>query len=91
MLWEEGKLRLDDELSEFIPAFSAQRVFLDADTPAIEHTRLRTTEITVEHLLTHTSGLGNRNSEIYRNEGVRSRSISLEQMVDAAARVPSRR
>ena len=88
MLWEEGKLRLDDGLSEFIPAFSAQRVFLDADTPAIEHTRRRTTEITVEHLLTHTSGLGNRNSEIYRNEGVRSRSISLEQMVDAAARVP---
>tara|TARA_B100001123_G_scaffold450457_1_gene621295 strand:+ start:664 stop:1905 length:1242 start_codon:yes stop_codon:yes gene_type:complete len=88
ILWEEGKLRLDDALSEFIPAFSAQRVFLDADNPVMEETRPRTNEVTIEHLLTHTSGLGSRNSDIYRSEGVRSRSISLQQMVDNAAGVP---
>ena len=54
----------------------------------MEDTRPRTNEITIEHLLTHTSGLGNRNSAVYRSEGVRSRSISLEQMVDNSARVP---
>ena len=88
MLWEEGKLRLDAALSDFIPAFSTQQVFLDADNPVMEDTRPRTNEITIEHLLTHTSGLGNRNSAVYRSEGVRSRSISLEQMVDNSARVP---
>ena len=88
MLWEEGKLRLDDALSKFIPAFSSQPVFLDADNPSMEHTRSRKSEITIEHLLTHTSGLGNRNSNIYKTEGVRSRSISLKQMADNAAHVP---
>ena len=88
MLSEEGKLRLDDAPSELIPAFSTQRIFLDTDNPVMEHTRSREGEITIQHLLTHTSGLRNRNSDIYRTEGVRSRFISLKQMVDNAARVP---
>ena len=88
ILWEEGKLALDDPVSKYLPQFSQQRVFVDAGDPDMQQTRERRGDITIEHLLTHTSGLGSRGSAIYRAEGVRLRSITIEQMVDNAARVP---
>ena len=88
ILWEEGRFALDDPISKYLPQFENQRVFLDASEPDMAQTRPRKGEIAVEHLLLHTSGLGSRSSEIYRGEGVRLRSISLEQMVDNAAHVP---
>lgn len=59
MLWEEGKFRLDDPISKFIPEFKNPRVldrFRYADTSYT--TRPAAREITIRHLLTHTSGLG---------------------------------
>ena len=88
ILWEEDRFELDDPVSMYLPQFASQRVFADAGSPSMDATRPRATEMTVEHLLLHTSGLGSRSSEIYREQGVRSRSITLEQMVDNAARVP---
>lgn len=88
ILLEEEKFDLHDPISKYLPEFSDQRVFVDSDTPSMDATRARRGEITVEHLLLHTSGLGSRSSSIYRAENVRSRSISLEQMVANAARVP---
>ena len=88
MLWEEGKFALDDPISTYLPQFAGQRVFTDSSNPDMRSTRPRSGDITVEHLLTHTSGLGSRGSDIYRAEQVRLRSISLEQMIDNAARVP---
>ena len=88
ILWEEGKLALDDPISRYPPQFAEQQVFVDASEPDIRKTRARRGDITVEHLLTHTSGLGSRGSQIYRAEDVRLRSITVEQMVDTAARVP---
>ena len=88
ILWEEGTFKLDDPVSKYLPQFANQRVFADAGTPNMAATRARTHEMTVEHLLLHTSGLGSRSSSIYRAEGVRLRSITLAQMVDNAARVP---
>ncbi len=84
ILWEEGTFGLDDPISRYLPQFEAQRVFVDADDPRMDRTRQRTGEITVEHLLLHTSGLGSRGSSIYRAEKVRLRSIAVEQMVDNA-------
>lgn len=59
MLWEEGKFQLDDPISKYIPEFKNQTVlknfkFLDS-TYTTEPVR---SEITIRHLLTHTSGLG---------------------------------
>jgi CubicO group peptidase (beta-lactamase class C family) len=50
--------------------------------------RERNGDITVAQLLTHTSGLGSRNSRLYRENNVRDRNITLDQMVSNAARVP---
>ena len=88
ILWEENRFELDDPVSMYLPEFADQRVFLDASNPDMTATRPRRTEMTVEHLLLHTSGLGSRSSAIYRAEQVRLRSISLRQMVSNAARVP---
>ncbi len=88
MLWEEGKFQLDDPIAQYLPPFANQRVFIDASNPDLTQTRPRRHDITVRHLLTHTSGLGSRSSPIYRAEQVRLRSISLTQMVENAARVP---
>ncbi len=88
ILWEEDRFELDDPVSLYLPEFANQRVFMDASSPDVAATRERRTEMTVEHLLLHTSGLGSRGSAIYRAEQVRLRSISLPQMVGNAARVP---
>ena len=88
ILWEEDRFELDDPVSMYLPEFADQRVFVDASNPDMTATRPRRTEMTVEHLLLHTSGLGSRSSSIYRAEQVRLRSITLSQMVSNAARVP---
>ncbi len=88
ILWEEGAFRLDDPVSRYLPQFADQRVFADARSPDMDQTQSRRSEITVEHLFLHTSGMGSRSSSIYRAEGVRSRSITVEEMVDNAARTP---
>ncbi|MCC5937036.1 MAG: beta-lactamase family protein [Lunatimonas sp.] len=59
MLWEEGKIRLDDPISKYIPEFKNPQVlqnFRYADTSFTARPAIR--EITIRHLLTHTSGLG---------------------------------
>ena len=88
ILWEEDRFELDDPVSLYLPEIADQPVFADASDPDMTATRPRRTEMTVEHLLLHTSGLGSRSSSIYRAEQVRLRSITLPQMVNNAARVP---
>lgn len=59
MLWEEGKFQLDDPISKYIPEFKnpqVLRTFRYSDTTYT--TRPADREITIRHLLTHTSGLG---------------------------------
>jgi CubicO group peptidase (beta-lactamase class C family) len=88
ILYEEGKLQLDDPISKYLPEFASQRVFVDASAPDMNQTRERKGDITVADLMRHTSGLGSRSSAIYVAEQVRLRSITLEQMSKNAARVP---
>jgi CubicO group peptidase (beta-lactamase class C family) len=59
MLMEEGELALDDPIGRYLPELAAKEVFedFDFDTKAYT-TRPARGEITVRHLLTHTSGLG---------------------------------
>jgi CubicO group peptidase (beta-lactamase class C family) len=61
VLVDDGKIRLDDPLSKFLPEFRDPRVLVDpnggGDPPA---TRPAGRQITIHHLLTHTSGLSYR-------------------------------
>ncbi len=57
MLFEEGKIALDDPVVKYIPDFAQSKVATN------EGTRPARNEITIRHLLTHTSGLGYNNAE----------------------------
>lgn len=57
MLVEEGKLRLNDPIGQWIPELAKPRVLLDPAGP-LEQSRPATQPITVHHLFTHASGLG---------------------------------
>lgn len=87
-LFEEGKFQLDDPIKMYLPEFESQRVLLDSSSTDISQTKARTGDITVANLLTHTSGLGSRSSALYRENNVRDKNITLDQMVSNAARVP---
>ena len=86
--YEQGKFDFDDPVQLYLPEFADQRVLLDSDSTDITQTTARTTDMTIAHLLTHTSGLGSRSSQLYRENNVRDKSISLDQMTSNAARIP---
>ena len=77
MLWEQGLFRLDDPISKYIPEFSHSKVldtvYPDGSLQTIPALR----EITIRHLLTHTSGIGygiidgdSRMQKIYHDAGI---------------------
>ncbi len=86
--YEQGKFDFDDPISMYLPEFAGQRVLPDPGSTDITQTRERVGDITVAHLLTHTSGLGSRGSALYRENNVRDKSISLDEMTSNAARIP---
>ncbi len=55
MLFEEGKINLDDPVSRFIPQFAHTTVATSSDTGRVISRAKR--EITIHDLLTHTSGI----------------------------------
>jgi CubicO group peptidase (beta-lactamase class C family) len=84
MLVEEGKLRLNDPASKYLPEFRKVMV-QEGGTGA---PRPPSREITVQDLLLHTSGLSHRTSELYRQLRVRSRAQALPQFVTNITRAP---
>ncbi|HJU43604.1 MAG TPA: serine hydrolase domain-containing protein [Vicinamibacterales bacterium] len=83
MLVEEGKLRLADSASTYLPEFKNVRV-----QQAGEAARPPAREITIQDLLLHTSGLSHRTSQLYRESRVRSRSDSLPQFITRITSAP---
>ncbi|MDA1372131.1 MAG: serine hydrolase [Proteobacteria bacterium] len=88
ILYEQGKFQFDDPVKMYLPEFSEQKVLIDAGSTDLNQTRDRMGDMTIAHLLTHTSGLGSRSSRLYQENNVRDRNISLDQMVKNAASVP---
>ena len=59
MLYEQGKLRLDDPVGTYLPAYKGREVLATFnEQDATYTTRPASREMTIRHLLTHTSGLG---------------------------------
>ena len=90
-LYEQGRFQFDDPIKMYLPEFEDQQVLVDPDDDGSNGgwaVRDRNGDITVAHLLTHTSGLGSRSSRLYRENNVRDRNITLDQMVSNAASVP---
>jgi CubicO group peptidase (beta-lactamase class C family) len=55
ILVDEGKIRLDQAVSDFLPEFATAKVLVDPATGTTTRTATRT--ITIRDLMTHTSGL----------------------------------
>src|ERR1700726_1214019 len=59
MLFEEGKLKLDDPVSKYLTGFDNLKVITKFnDKDATYETRPAKRPMTIRHLLTHTSGIG---------------------------------
>jgi CubicO group peptidase (beta-lactamase class C family) len=77
MLWEEGKFQLDDPISKYIPEFKNPKVLDSVLTDGTYLTKPAVKEISIRHLLTHTSGIGYgvidgdaRFKKIYKDAGI---------------------
>lgn len=100
MLWEEGKFRLDDPISDYIPEFKDPQVFDTFNASDSSYTTIPANrEITIRHLLTHTSGLGygaidgdERFRKIYQKAGIvdlfTTRPLTIGENVRKLARLP---
>lgn len=100
MLWEKGLFRLDDPISMYIPEFGEAQLldtFNDADSSFT--TTPAQNQITIRHLLTHTSGIGygvidgdERFRKIYAKAGVMDlftvEDITIEESVKRLAKLP---
>ena len=100
MLWEEGKFRLDDPISKFIPEFKNPQVLQNFRYGDTSYTAVAANkEITIRHLLTHTSGLGygvidgdERMKRIYHKAGIidlyTTENISIGDNIKKLSKLP---
>ena len=102
ILLEEGKLKLTDPVSKYIPEFKNPRVAIDADRPPEPMTDHPSTvdktytvpadrEITIVDLLTHTSGLasgGPSNAEVMKLLKARKPTDTLADFIPRLAVLP---
>jgi CubicO group peptidase (beta-lactamase class C family) len=97
MLYEEGKFRLDDPISKYIPEFAGIRVLKTPDSN-ITDTVPAGREPTIHDLFRHTAGFlhgprmpeprADSIDEAYRKADLSSSGISLEEMTRRLARIP---
>lgn len=100
MLWEEGKFRLDDPISKYIPEFRDPQIIATFNEKDSTYTtKPAGKEITIRQLLTHTSGLGygridsdDQIRKIYIKAGIvdlfSTDNVSIEENVKKLAGLP---
>ncbi len=99
MLMEEGRLRVTDPVSKYIPAFANLQVSVERTDPytgAIKYINVpMDREINIQDLLRHTSGFvyGGFTShpkvkELYAKEGVDWKDVTPAEQIERLAKVP---
>lgn len=100
MLWEEGLFRLDDPISWYIPEFKDPQILKSFNEKDSSYTTIpASSEITIRHLLSHTSGLGYgfidgdaRFTKIYNKAGIIdafcTKEITIEENIKKLAKLP---
>jgi CubicO group peptidase (beta-lactamase class C family) len=94
MLYEEGKWRLDDPVSRYIPEFAKLKVYTGKNedgSPKLEDAKR---SMTMRELMTHTGGLGyvlNANNPVDKmiiDGNVLNARASLQDMITGLAKIP---
>lgn len=99
MLWEEGKFRMDDPISKYIPEFESAQILDTLFEDGTYRTKPAKQQITIRHLITHTSGIGygvidgdERFKKIYAKAGITdlftTEKISIGESVKKLAKLP---
>jgi CubicO group peptidase (beta-lactamase class C family) len=99
MLMEEGKLRLTDPLSKYIPQFANLQVSVERTDPYTSATKYVNVpadrEINIQDLLRHTSGMvysgftaHPKVKELYTKEGVDWKDVTPAEQIERLAKVP---
>lgn len=96
-LFEEGKILLDDPIKKYIPEFTNPQVLLSFNEKDSTYTsRPASTDITIRHLLTHTSGISYGNGspllKIFTKKGIPTLNTlenkTLSEVIRALATCP---
>jgi len=94
MLYEQGKIKLDDPVSEYIPEFKELKVVADPDAEVITEVAAKR-EMTVRDLMRHTSGLtygvfGNTAVDKLYREAIQlsGDGVTLEEMAKKLSPIP---
>jgi CubicO group peptidase (beta-lactamase class C family) len=100
MIWEEGKFKLDDPISKYIPEFKNPQVLNTFNPKDSSYTTVPAVgEITIRQLLNHTSGLGygvigddERIRKIYQKAGIVdafcSENVTIGENIRKLAKLP---
>jgi CubicO group peptidase (beta-lactamase class C family) len=92
-LWEQGKFRLDDPLSRYLPEFESMQVYAGKDAAGAPMYRAASRPITVRDIMRHTAGFaygaGNTPAhEAYVKADPLALDIDLSEMGRRLAKVP---
>jgi CubicO group peptidase (beta-lactamase class C family) len=94
LLFEEGRLGLDDPIEKFIPQLANRRVLRSGAT-SLDETEPAKGSITIRQLMSHSSGLsygifdpGSTMYKAYNERKVLNPATTLAQMIDVLAELP---
>jgi CubicO group peptidase (beta-lactamase class C family) len=94
LLFEEGRFQLDDPIERFIPQLANRRV-LRPNATSLDHTEPAERQITIRHLMSHSSGLsyglfdpGTMIFKAYNDRKVLNPATTLAELIDVLADLP---